>query len=355
MKNLKKGNKQKYNSNIEYDQKNNALIINKKVLGKYQIDEDSIIIGSILNLNKENEKENNKQNKKKEDKIKVISENKSEFDSLLNKKTTKKEKKIEISSKDSSSNKDNNSIKNKNYQSKNINSKNNDEKNSNTIIINKINNNKTGEINMNKVGLIQINNENNFEINNCKNYSNKDDIIKLNLKQNNNNILINNLNNNNFNNYLNYRYISEINLLFSLNDVINENKINENLIFLKNYLIYISIFTQDIMKNLKTNSIGNITQYKIKNELFLKNLMIIRNTFNQIKIYMDYATNIIKSNIKNFQYMFNLDLNNFFVVIINLEKHYEYTKYLYTLLIEYCIKINADLKQVIDSIIVTKV
>ena len=355
LKNLKKGNKQKYNSNIEYDQKNNALIINKKALGKYQIDEDSIIIGSILNLNKENEKENNKQNKKKEDKIKVISENKSELDSLLNKKTTKKEKKIEISSKDSSSNKDNNSIKNKNYQSKNINSKNHDEKNSNTIIINKINNNKTGEINMNKVGLIQINNENNFEINNCKNYSNKDDIIKLNLKQNNNNILINNLNNNNFNNYLNYRYISEINLLFSLNDVINENKINENLIFLKNYLIYISIFTQDIMKNLKTNSIGNITQYKIKNELFLKNLMIIRNTFNQIKIYMDYATNIIKSNIKNFQYMFNLDLNNFFVVIINLEKHYEYTKYLYTLLIEYCIKINADLKQVIDSIIVTKV
>ena len=184
LRNQKKTNQPKYNTNIVYDQQSNSLIINKKAIS---IDEDSIIIGSILNPNKEKEKikENSKQFKKKEDKIKLISNNRSELDYLSNRKTVKKEKKIEISSRDSSSINKDFSKKNK---SKNINSKNNETKNSNTIIINNINN-KEREINMNNVGLIQMNNGHQFENNNLINYSNKGNDINNNLKQKNSNIL----------------------------------------------------------------------------------------------------------------------------------------------------------------------
>ena len=98
-KNVKKNIKKRYNENIIYDDKNSLLIINKRGIGNYQIDEDSSIINKIINDNKKTninkDKENSKQINQKDEKMKFVSSNKNESDSLINKKTAKKEKKSE--------------------------------------------------------------------------------------------------------------------------------------------------------------------------------------------------------------------------------------------------------------------
>lgn len=357
IKNQKRPGHPKYNENIVYDQKSNSLIINKKAIANYQIDEDSIIIGNIISPNEEKEKDKDKEIikliKKKENKIKLISTNKSEIDSLSNKKTVKKEKKAGISSKDSSTSiKEININKNKNYQFKQISSKNNEPKNTNTIIINNIN--KAGEINMNSVGLIQMNSGHQYENNTLNNYSNKEDDVKNSLKQNNYSILANKINNNDLNNYFNYRNLSTINQLFSLNNFMNENRIYEDLILLKDYLIKIGLFTQNIKAILSNIYVGNISQYQYIFNEFLKNLIFIINRINQSNTNMDYVINIIKSNIVIYQNNFNpnYDMTQFIFMISELEKYRDKMKSLYNALIDNCLTINSWFKQILDNIII---
>jgi len=305
---VKRRNKTKYNENVIYDPKDNVLIINKKSIPNYQCDDDSIIINSIINdnkkfnINKEKEKENSKLNKKKEEKLKIFSNNKSETESLSNKKTVKKEKKHEHNSTENIKDINGNKNKNKNNNlNKNNNQKIIDAKS--TIIINNINNNKNSEINMNKVGHIQINN-NKFENNNLNNYSNKDYAIKNNIKQNNNNILINNLNNNNYNynnNYLNYPNIPIIGQI----QTINFNSIVQKMSDERQKLEIISQNSIYFTKKIKHNLIfGNIAQniYDINNiNPLLNYLEVIKNKLKETRIYFIYFLDNIKSLIICFQ------------------------------------------------------
>ena len=305
---VKRRNKTKYNENVIYDPKDNVLIINKKSIPNYQCDDDSIIINSIINdnkkfnINKEKEKENSKLNKKKEEKLKIFSNNKSETESLSNKKTVKKEKKHEHNSTENIKDINGNKNKNKNNNlNKNNNQKIIDAKS--TIIINNINNNKNSEINMNKVGHIQINN-NKFENNNLNNYSNKDYAIKNNIKQNNNNILINNLNNNNYNynnNYLNYPNIPIIGQI----QTINFNSIVQKMSDERQKLEIISQNSIYFTKKIKHNLIfGNIAQniYDINNiNTVLNYLEVIKNKLKETRIYFIYFLDNIKSLIICFQ------------------------------------------------------
>lgn len=305
---VKRRNKTKYNENVIYDPKDNVLIINKKSIPNYQCDDDSIIINSIINdnkkfnINKEKEKENSKLNKKKEEKLKIFSNNKSETESLSNKKTVKKEKKHEHNSTENIKDINGNKNKNKNNNlNKNNNQKTIDAKS--TIIINNINNNKNSEINMNKVGHIQINN-NKFENNNLNNYSNKDYAIKNNIKQNNNNILINNLNNNNYNynnNYLNYPNIPIIGQI----QTINFNSIVQKMSDERQKLEIISQNSIYFTKKIKHNLIfGNIAQniYDINNiNPLLNYLEVIKNKLKETRIYFIYFLDNIKSLIICFQ------------------------------------------------------
>ena len=302
-KNVKKNIKKRYNENIIYDDKNSLLIINKRGIGNYQIDEDSSIINKIINDNKKTninkDKENSKQINQKDEKMKFVSSNKNESDSLINKKTAKKEKKSE-----NNENKDKNGNMNKIYTNKGSIPKNIDNKN--TIIINNFNNNnKSDEINMNKVGLIQINN-NQFDNNNFNNYSNNDFNIKNNLNQNNNNILINNLNNNNnYNNYFNYSNISIIQQLF-----INPNRINQDIFKLQSCLNSLIYFTSMIRQNIVNNNIGNINQYLNNLFIYIAKLNETLSSFNDTKSAMDYSLNIMKYNIMIFKNNFN-EYNNY--------------------------------------------
>lgn len=305
---VKRRNKTKYNENVIYDPKDNVLIINKKSIPNYQCDDDSIIINSIINdnkkfnINKEKEKENSKLNKKKEEKLKIFSNNKSETESLSHKKTVKKEKKHEHNSTENIKDINGNKNKNKNNNlNKNNNQKTIDAKS--TIIINNINNNKNSEINMNKVGHIQINN-NKFENNNLNNYSNKDYAIKNNIKQNNNNILINNLNNNNYNynnNYLNYPNIPIIGQI----QTINFNSIVQKMSDERQKLEIISQNSIYFTKKIKHNLIfGNIAQniYDINNiNTVLNYLEVIKNKLKETRIYFIYFLDNIKSLIICFQ------------------------------------------------------
>lgn len=305
---VKRRNKTKYNENVIYDPKDNVLIINKKSIPNYQCDDDSIIINSIINdnkkfnINKEKEKENSKLNKKKEEKLKIFSNNKSETESLSHKKTVKKEKKHEHNSTENIKDINGNKNKNKNNNlNKNNNQKTIDAKS--TIIINNINNNKNSEINMNKVGHIQINN-NKFENNNLNNYSNKDYAIKNNIKQNNNNILINNLNNNNYNynnNYLNYPNIPIIGQI----QTINFNSIVQKMSDERQKLEIISQNSIYFTKKIKHNLIfGNIAQniYDINNiNPLLNYLEVIKNKLKETRIYFIYFLDNIKSLIICFQ------------------------------------------------------
>ena len=305
---VKRRNKTKYNENVIYDPKDNVLIINKKSIPNYQCDDDSIIINSIINdnkkfnINKEKEKENSKLNKKKEEKLKIFSNNKSETESLSHKKTVKKEKKHEHNSTENIKDINGNKNKNKNNNlNKNNNQKIIDAKS--TIIINNINNNKNSEINMNKVGHIQINN-NKFENNNLNNYSNKDYAIKNNIKQNNNNILINNLNNNNYNynnNYLNYPNIPIIGQI----QTINFNSIVQKMSDERQKLEIISQNSIYFTKKIKHNLIfGNIAQniYDINNiNPLLNYLEVIKNKLKETRIYFIYFLDNIKSLIICFQ------------------------------------------------------
>ena len=245
--------KNRYNKNVIYDDKNNTLTFDKKILGNYLEEDDSLIIKSIINNNKktnenkdkdkdkekdkekekEKEKVNTRASKKKEEKVKLGLNNKNEMESLSNKKTVKKDKKIENVSKEN--NKDITENKKINLLNKNNVQHNIDMNKPNTIIINNINNNKNREVNVNKVGCIHIN-SNQFENNNNLynyDYLNENCIINNNLKQNNNNILINNLNNNN---------LSQININnnFSTNYLANETlQLNSLFLFKQNNLIMI--------------------------------------------------------------------------------------------------------------------
>ena len=255
IKSLKKRSKIKnrYNKNVIYDDKNNTLTFDKKILGNYLEEDDSLIIKSIINNNKktnenkdkdkdkekdkekekEKEKVNTRASKKKEEKVKLGLNNKNEMESLSNKKTVKKDKKIENVSKEN--NKDITENKKINLLNKNNVQHNIDMNKPNTIIINNINNNKNREVNVNKVGCIHIN-SNQFENNNNLynyDYLNENCMINNNLKQNNNNILINNLNNNN---------LSQININnnFNTNYLANETlQLNSLFLFKQNNLIMI--------------------------------------------------------------------------------------------------------------------
>lgn len=359
IKNFKKNNKKKYNENIIYDDKNNILIINKKGIGNYQVDEDSLIINKIINDNKKNtpnkekEKENANQNNKKDEKLKFISRNKTESDSLTNKKIIKKEKKNEININE---NKDINDNKNKNNSNKNNIQKNTDKKN--TIIINNFNNNnsKSDEINMNKVGLIQINN-NQFENNNLNNYSNNDFNMKNNLKQNNNNILINNLNNNNnFSNYFNHTNISIIKQLFVINKFINPMRLKQDIYKLYSCIINLSNFSLYILQNLRDNNISNKNQYINLTFLYLAKIDDIRNIFNETECFLDYSINIIRANISIFQNLNisnnnNYNYNELFAIINYLDDNSKIMKYKYNELIRTCMIICNYLKQTIEAIV----
>ena len=235
--------KSKYNKNIIYDEKNNTLTFDKKILGNYLEEDDSLIIKSIINNNKktnenkdkekekEKEKVNTRSNKKKEEKVKLGLNNKIEVESLSNKKAVKKDKKIENVLKEN--NKDTNENKKINILNKNNAQNNIDMNKSNTIIINNINNNKNREVNVNKVGCIHIN-SNQFENNNnLENYEyfKENYIINNNLKQNNNNILINNLNNNNLsqiniNNNFSTNYLANATLQLKSLFSFNQNDLN---------------------------------------------------------------------------------------------------------------------------------
>lgn len=323
---VKRRNKTKYNENVIYDPKDNILIINKKGIPNYQCDDDSIIINSIINdnkkfnINKEKEKENSKLNKNKEEKLKIFSNNKSEIESLSNKKTVKKEKKYEHNLTENFKDINGNKNKNKNNNlNKNNNQKTIDGKS--TIIINNINNNKNSEINMNKVGLIQINN-NKFENNNLNNYSNKDYAIKNNIKQNNNNILINNLNNNNYNynnNYLNYPNIPIIRQIPTINFNLIEQRISEERKKLELFFKYSFNFTQKIKYNLDNNIIGNINQ-KISDIYYINALLNliedIKIKMNEILKYFIYFLNDINSLIIYFQKADNENNNAYTELII---------------------------------------
>ena len=362
IKNIKKNIKKKYNENIIYDEKNNILIINKKGIRNLQIDEDSLIINKIINDNKKNttniEKENQNQNNKKDEKLKFISRNKDESDSLTNKKTVKKDKKNEINVNE---NKDINDNNNKNYSNNNNIPKNIDKKN--TIIINNFNNNnsKSDEINMNKVGLIQINN-NQFENNNLNNYSNNDFNITNSLKQKNNNILLNNLNNNNnFSNSFNYTNISIIKQLFFINSFINPIRLNLDILKLQICLNNLINFAANIKQNIINNNIGNINQYIKIIFIHLAKMDDILNTFNETQFFLDYSINIIMTNIRIFQNNLNSSNNNsnynyneLFSILNNLEDNSKIIKYKYNELFRESMIICNNLKGTIENIVPIK-
>ena len=353
-KNIKKNNKKKYNENIIYDDKNNILIINKKGIGNYQNDEHSLIINTIIHDNKKNdinkEKENINQNEKDE-KLKFISRNKDESDSLSNKKTIKKEKKIENKVNE---NKDINDIKNKNITNKNNIPKNIDKKN--TIIINNFNNNKSDEINMNKVGLIQINN-NNFENNNMNNYSNNDfnmnNNLKLNNNNNNNKILLNDLNNNyNTNNFYNVASIKK--KLFLINKyILNPTRFNQDIAALKLYLNQLIYLTANILQNLKNNNTGNINQYINLAFLCFSKMDDIPKRFNETELFVDNSINIIRENIRYLNIINNdkYNYNELYAKINNLEEYSKIMKYKYNQLIRSSMIYCYFLKQTIETII----
>ena len=226
-------------------------------------------------------------------------------ENITNKKTNKKEKKIENNFKEN--NKNIISSMNKNYLNKNNIQPNLDTKS--TIIINNINNNKNGEINMNKVGLIQINN-NQFENNNY--YSNKD----YNLKQNTNNILINNLNNNlphinmnnnnNNNNILNFtnQSFNLINQPYNLNLIINPERINEECIQLKNFIEYVWSVILNVKKSLLYNNLENISLYYNQLKILLLNFVEIKNLCQEINFEINNSIFLIKLRLgvlQNFQ------------------------------------------------------
>ena len=353
LKNLKKRKKSIFNKNVSYDKKNNALIINKKNLGKYQPDEDLLIIKSIIDnkksssnkekeeKEKKKEKENSKTIKKNGEKLKFVSTIKSESDSS-NRKTTQKDKQSENSIKDINGN------KNKNYLNKNNFSKNIDSKN--TIIINNINSNKDS-INMNRVGLIQINN-NQFENNNFNNYSNKDYNIKNNLKQNNNNVLFNNLNNNY--NYNNNNYFDYSNPSSTINFNLNEAGFPEDIRILCIFLMNLNKFTSTLLNNIKNGSIDYIFKYKqfiINN--FNYSIELVKR-FNFWTSLLDYKINSIRYYIDNYQ-KYNTENKSYFNDLMNriniLDKNENEIKTKYRNIFELIIKLCYALNQIVDNII----
>ena len=358
LKNLKKRKKSIYNKDVIYDKKNNTLIIYKKNIGKYHSDEDSSIIKSIINNNKESnsnkEKEekdkikekNNRTIKKNTEKLKFVSTIKSDSDSS-NRKTEEKDKQTESNIKDIHENKNKNHL-NKSNISKNIDSK-------STIIINNINNNninnnKPDDINMNRVGLIQINNNNLFENNNYNNYSNKDYNIKNNIKQNNNNILVNNLNNNfNNNNYFDYSNIASSN-----NFNLNQTHFFEDIKRLYIILLNLNKFTLNLFNNLRTGSIANIFIYKQHINYNLTNLIDIMRRFNYSTNLLEYKINCIKYYLDNYQ-KFNIDnkynFNDLFKRIIIYGKNELDTKTKYKKIFEFLILLCDFLNQIVDNII----
>lgn len=301
--------KSRYNKNVIYDEKNNTLTFDKKILGNYLEDDDSLIIKSIINDNKktnvnkdkdkdkdkdkekEKEKVNTRSNKKKEEKVKLGLINKNEMESLPNKKTVKKDKKIENVSKEN--NKDIiNENKKINLLNKNNIQHNIDLNKSNTIIINNINNNKNREVNVNKVGCIHINSnqfENNNNLDNYE-YLNENYIINNNLKQNNNNILINNLNNNNLsqiniNNNFNTNYLA--NATMKLNNFFSFNPLSLYIILenIKYCIGRINSFFSNVNENISNNMnmndfLNHVEELKTLKIIYEK---IIIDSINKIK------------------------------------------------------------------------
>ena len=321
--------KNKYNKNVIYDEKNNTLTIDKKILGNYLEEDDSLIIKSIIDNNKktnenkdkdkdkdkekEKEKVNTRASKKKEEKTKLGLNNKNEMDSLSNKKTIKKDKNIENVSKEN--NKDINENKKINLLNKNNVLHNIDMNKSNTIIINNINNNKNREVNVNKVGCIHINNNQLENNNNLANYDylNENFIINNNLKQKNNNILINNLNNNNLsqiniNNNFNTDYLAnatlQLNSLFSF-------KPNDLIMTLENIIFCIKRIIAFFL-NVKENISNNMNMLDFLD--LVEKLKLLKNNYEEICTNIIDSINKIKDILGSYRAIYGESVN---IYIIN--------------------------------------
>jgi hypothetical protein len=325
---LKKRNqiKSRYNKNIIYDEKNNTLTFDKKILGNFQEEDDSLIIKSIINNNKktnenkdkdkdkekekEKEKVSTRASKKKEEKAKLGLTNKAEIESLSNKKTIKKDKKSENASKEN--NKDINENKKINLLNKNNVQHNNDRNKSNTIIINNINSNKNREVNVNKDGCILINSnqfENNNNLDNYE-YLNENYIINNNLKQNNNNILINNLNNNNLsqiniNNNFNTNYLA--NATLQLNRLFSFKQNHLNMILGSIYLCIKRIY--DFFLNVNSNIPNNINLFEFF--CIFEELNQLKNNYEEICINMIDSINKLKEILGSYRAIYGENTNNY--------------------------------------------
>ena len=332
IKTMKKRNqiKSRYNKNVIYDEKNNTLTIDKKILGNYREEDDSLIINSIINdikktnANKDKDKEKEKEKekiitkatKKEEEKVKLRLNNKTEMESLSNKKTVKKDKKIENVSKENKKDIDSKikmSLLNKNNAQPNF-----DMNTSNTIIINHINNNKNREVNVNKVGYIHINSnkfENNINLDNYD-YSNENYIINNNLKQNNNNILINNLNNNNLsqlniNNNFNTNYltnaITQLNNFFSLKQNISQKLVLDKIKF---YMQRINSFISSVKESFSNYSIGESLNVDATGFLYLvEELINLKNNYEDLSTRIIISINYIKYCLELYRAIYGENIN----------------------------------------------
>ena len=327
-KNPRKKKESKYNKNIIYDSNNNILIIKKEDLVNFQMEEEgSNIINSSINDKKKDksniDKENSRQKKKKEEKLKFVSNLKTESNSLTNKKTNLKENTLENSNKDIDGNKNKNICLNKSNDLKS------------TIIINNINNSR-GQINMDKVGLIQLNNnQNNFV--NCSNKGYNNTKIKLN--ENYNGILINDL----APIYFNYVNCSNISFVEGLKNSMNE------LFYFLNRMCY---FTADIPLVLLNNPIY-IIMYKTQINFLFQNLKTIINNFNQAEAVIEYSINTTKNNIIIYQKVFGID--NYIWKSLNdsiktIEEQEIEIKKKYNDMIQFCFDSFFILSNVIDNI-----
>ena len=324
--------KSKYNKNVIYDEKNNTLTFDKKILGNYLEEDDSLIIKSIINNNKktnenkdkekekekEKEKVNTRSNKKKEEKVKLGLNNKIEVESLSNKKAVKKDKKIENVLKEN--NKDTNENKKINILNKNNSQNNIDMNKSNTIIINNINNNKNREVNVNKVGCIHIN-SNQFENNNnLENYDfyKENYIINNNLKQNNNNILINNLNNNNLsqiniNNNFSTNYLA--NATLQLKSLFSFKQNNLNMILGNIFLCIKKINT--IFFNANENISNNLNFFYFL--WHIEELKQLKNKYEEICSNIIDSLNKIKSILGSISAIYGENTNVYIYIIESLK------------------------------------
>ena len=237
----------KYNGNVDYDEINNTLIIQKNILENYE--ENKNIKNNIpINYKKINDtKIKQKENKKEEqskigDKYKLIKFNNMKINRPINMNiiSDKKEKSAE--------------------------------KKNNTIIINKISNSKgIREKNMNKVGFIQINNNDNN-----KKISNNIQNILISIDQ-------------------------LISLNFSLNPQKISNDLNRFMIWLENLNQFCSFILQRMENNSIFTNINHIRSQMLF--YFFITFEDIREKINENRILIEYSLLTIKKYMEIYQQM----------------------------------------------------